>query len=512
MTIDSESLTLMLRPRQLVRLCLLLCLGGLVTGSARGSAGLLDAIGYGQLTSGGPSALLAAGSGISVAQVEVFPMGTENYIPDTSLAVFDGKTFTLRSGPSLVSPHATQVAAHFYSSQTGAAPNVSSVTLFSAESFLTGLLRVGRSNKAPGVAGAAVINNSWIASFGDSSTNLESVRRLDDLISRDGVLVFNAVKNDNDGVFPHLMGTSYNGVTVGTLQGSRGPFTFDAAGARIKPDVVVPVQFTSDATALASGAGALLISEARARKIPFNQLSAKAILMAGAQRDDTWQRGAAGSADDAKAPLDYAQGAGKLRIDRSFNIFSGGRALPHGGSTAVQTVSDAAAGWDTNRTNKRSKSATYNIRLNQDEAEWGAVLTWNRAIAGLNSKGRYNSAATMADLALSLYRTRPGRKPFLIATSDSDYDNVESLTLHGLAAGDYRLHVSSSARTWYGVAWFGEADAAGSMPGVIRSLDLSEGGAAPDSPGFSQVPEPSTAGLLALVAGMMATRRTRRRR
>src|SRR5688572_5982374 len=222
MTVDSESLILMLRPRPLARLCLLLCLAGLVTGSARASSGgLLDTIGYGQLTSGAPSALVAFGSGIPVAQVEVFPNGTENYIPDTSLDDFSGKRFTLRSGPSAVSPHATQVAANFYSLDTGAAPNVSSVTLFSAESFVTGLLRVGRSNKAPGTAGAVVINNSWIASFGDSSTNLESVRRLDDLISRDGVLVFNAVKNEHDGVFPHLMATSYNGVTVGTLQGSR---------------------------------------------------------------------------------------------------------------------------------------------------------------------------------------------------------------------------------------------------------------------------------------------------
>jgi hypothetical protein len=490
-------------PHQVVCLGLLMALAL----TARGSPGLLDTIGYNNLTSGGPSALMAYGSGVPVAQVEVVPAGTQNYIPDTSREDFSGKTFTLRSGPSGVSPHATQIAGYFYSSQTGAAPNVSSINLFSAESFITGLLRVGRSNKAPGSAGARVINNSWVASFSDGKTNVDSVRRLDDLINRDGVLVFNAVKNENDGAFPYLMSSSYNGITVGTLTSSRGPISIDSAGSRIKPDIVVPVGFTSDATALASGAGALLFSEAKARKVPFNQLAAKAVLLGGALRDDTWQRGAPGAADDAKAPLDHAQGAGKLRIDRSVRIFNAGRGLPQGAGT-VQTTSDAAAGWDTNRTNKRSKSATYNLHLAQDEPEWSAVLTWNRVIAGL-SKGRYNSTPTLADLTLSLYRKPAGRKPYLIATSDSDYDNIESLTLHDLPAGDYRLLVTSSVRTWYGVSWFGDPDTAGADVGGTFSLNLSQSTAL-DTVGFSQVPEPSMAALLALIACGFANRRSRR--
>src|SRR5687768_10223044 len=105
MTFDSENLTLPRCPRQFARICLFVCLAGLVTAPARASSGgLLDTIGYGQLTSGAPSALVAFGSGIPVAQVEVFPTGTENYIPDTSLDDFSGKRFTLRSGTSGVSP------------------------------------------------------------------------------------------------------------------------------------------------------------------------------------------------------------------------------------------------------------------------------------------------------------------------------------------------------------------------------------------------------------------------
>src|SRR5207237_264820 len=75
-----------------------------------------------------------------------------------------------------------------------------------------------------------------------------------------------------------LLATSYNGVTVGTRTGSFGPVTFDAAGAQIKPDLIVDTGTTSDATALASGAATLIRSEARARGLPAGELATKAIL------------------------------------------------------------------------------------------------------------------------------------------------------------------------------------------------------------------------------------------
>jgi hypothetical protein len=476
--------------------------------SARAS-GYLDLIGYNNLNSG-PSILMASGAGIPVAQVEVFPTGTSNYIPDTSLDIFAGKTFTLRSGPSGVSPHATQIGGYFYSNPDGAAPNVSRVSLFSAESFVSGLLRAGRANRGPGAAGAAVINNSWVASFGNDATDTDVVRRLDDLINRDGVLVFNAVENADDGSFPRLLASSYNGVAISTLQGSRGPVNFDSKGPRIKPDLIVPVEFTSDATAIASGAGTLLWSEAKARQIPFNQLAAKAVLMAGAKRDGTWQRGAPGGTDDAVSPLDYAQGAGQLRIDRSFDILTSGRAYPQG-TTGVAAEHDAAAGWDTNRTDKRTKSAVYNLSLDHDESEWSAMLTWNRIIAGLIHR-HYNSTPTLADLTLSLFKKLPGRKPTLLARSDSDFDNVESLTLHDLAAGDYRLVVASNVRTRYGVAWLGGQDTAGvdSPNGAIPMIAPLTAPSI-DTPAFTQVPEPTGTALLALIASGFAAQRRRRR-
>jgi hypothetical protein len=68
-----------------------------------------DLIGYTALTARA-GALQADGAGIPVSQVEAFAPGTADYAPDTALTAFAGKTFTLRSGASSISSHATQVA------------------------------------------------------------------------------------------------------------------------------------------------------------------------------------------------------------------------------------------------------------------------------------------------------------------------------------------------------------------------------------------------------------------
>jgi hypothetical protein len=97
----------------------------------RAGANFRDDIGYGVLASR-PGALLANGANLPVAQVEAYAPGTTDYAPDTTSPAFAGKTFTLRSGPSGVSSHATEVAAYFYGATSGAAPGAAPVSLFSA--------------------------------------------------------------------------------------------------------------------------------------------------------------------------------------------------------------------------------------------------------------------------------------------------------------------------------------------------------------------------------------------
>jgi hypothetical protein len=466
----------------------------LLAGASRATE--LDTIGYPALAAR-VGALKADGAGVPVAQVEVFFSGTTDYSPDTANAAFAGKTFTLRSGASGVSSHATQVANLFYSAANSPAPDVSAVSLFSADSFLTDLLRTGRSTRAPGSLGAMVVNNSWIADYPTDATNIDALRRLDDLINRDDVLDFNAVSNTGTDPFPTLLASSYNGISVGTLTGSHGPVTFDG-GARIKPDIVVDSGATSNASGVAAGAGALLISEARARGLPAGELAIKAILMAGAHRDASWMRGRASGKDNAIAPLDFQQGAGQLRVDHSFDILTAGE--QSAGSSIVP-----AAGWDYARTARTTNEAVYLMHVDQALPQWAAMLTWNRTIAGLKD-GHYNTKATMADFALNLYLSKRGGRR-LIASSDSPSDNVESLTLTGLAAGDYQIVLTTNLRSYYSLAWYEDPTPASGLAGPAPAMAPSGDEM---SAGFAMAPEPSVLGLIAPASALLCLRRRRR--
>jgi hypothetical protein len=484
-----------------------LALALLLTPAPPAAADNRSVIGYTALAAR-PAALQADGAGVPVAQVEVSPTGTAEYTPDTTDPQFAGKSFTYRSGAPSVSSHATQVAAYFYGNAASPAPGVSTITLFSANGFIDGLLRAGRRARAPGGAGAMVINNSWIAAYADDAANVDAVRRLDDLINRDDLLAFNAVSNTATDPFPRLMATSYNGVSVGILTGgSQGPVTFDSAGPRIKPDLVVDAGITSNATALASGAAALLRSEAIARQLPAGELATKALLLAGAHRNADWHRGRTTGKDNATAPLDFQQGAGQLRVDHAFDILTAGQ-------QPAATSIDPSAGWDYARTPRRATSQTYYLHVDQSLPQWAAFLTWNRLIAGPQSDGSYSTAPTLADMDLSLYLSkRGGRRP--VARSDSPDDNVESLTLTDLAPGDYQLELTTDLRSYYALAWYADPDVGAGTSLVRRSATSPE--PSPLQFGASsflatEAPEPSSCALITVAMTALVLRPRRRDR
>lgn len=454
---------------------------------ARAGASDLDDIGYTALA-GRPGVTLYRGAGVPVAQVEVPPTGTGNYAPDTSDPQLAGRVFALKSGATAVSPHASLVGQYFYGDKS-AAHAIPSVNLYAADSFVAGVLRTGREGRAPGATGAMVLNNSWVAGFTKESTNIDTVRRLDDLVARDGLLVFNALPNDATAPFPRLLATSYNGIAVGTLTGGRGPVVFDSPYARLKPDLVAPGALTSTATALASSCGAELRSEALARGLPAGQLAIKAILMAGAKRDATWRRGSPSGKDNSVSPLDYQQGAGQLRIDRAYDILLAGR-------QAQGTTISAAKGWDFARTARGSGEALYHLSVGATIPAWSAVLTWNRTITGLNEDGEYDSRPTLPNFSLSLLQYRRGRyRPY--AACDSPGDNVETLTLANVEPGDYRLVLRTDVRSYYGLAWYAGADSIGAtsaaaIPAGSSAVPFAVGGPVEPAEGLGAraVPEP----------------------
>jgi hypothetical protein len=473
-----------------------------------------DDIGYKTLEEQGR--LISRGANISVGQVEA--QIDQAYMPDRGASQFSGKHF-FPPGIYNSSGHATMVGGLFYG-KDGIAPDVQNVNVYSSTAFLIGqnsrhtdsILRVGQ-HGAPRKLNVSVLNNSWIASFTSDAQNIEAVRRLDWMIERDDVVVVSSVDNGAGSAYPKLLATSYNGIAAGIDFGagsSGGPITFDSHGPRAKPDLVVPVSSTSEAAGAVSGAAALIRSEGKARQMNISELTTKAILMAGAQRPDDWQRGAAGTLDDEKVPLDYRYGAGSLRVDNSFDILDAGK-HPAGGT---------ATGWDTSLAKKKNHVYPFNVAADNsgsgddDLDTFTAMLTWNRDVKR-SQRGTYSS--NMADLEMSLLK-KNGTRWNRVSRSDSDYDNVESITLNDLAPGAYRLVVRGDKPEPYSIAWFtsqddrhrdsgGGGSNSGPGGGDVQLSSMMSGEVSPTA-----VPEPTVLALLFPAAAMLLTRRQKKPR
>ena len=142
-----------------------------------------------------------------------------------------------------------------------------------------------------------------------------------------------------------------------------------------------------------------------------------------------------------------------------------------------------------------------------DVEAFTAVLTWNRQIKR-SARGAYSSS--MANLEMSLL-IRNGTKWARVSHSDSDFDNLETITLNDLAPGAYRLVVRGDRPQPYSVAWFtsqedhhgGSASSGAGGGGLLEiQTTLPVVGLV-----ATAVPEPGMMGLMVLVVGMLSTRR-----
>ena len=479
-----------------------LCLALLLTATAAASDDYRDDIGYKTLES--HNSLISKGANLTVGQVEA--VFGQAYMPDRNASEFSGKHFW-PTGIYDASGHATMVGDLFYG-KDGIAPNTPNIKVYDSTGFLTtNVLRVGKKG-APIPLNVSVLNNSWVAAFTTDSANVEAVRRLDWMINRDDVLVVSSVGNGAGSDYPKLLATSYNGMAVGVLGfngSSDGPINFDSRGPRVKPDLVVPVTTTSAAAGIVSGAAALIRSEAKARHMNVSELTTKAILMAGANRPDDWERGAAGTFDDQTVPLDYRYGAGGLRVDNSFDILVAGK-RPTGGLNT---------GWDSGIAHKKNHVYGFRIanaadELDDDANDFTAVLAWNRAVKR-SPRGTYSTS--LANLELSLM-VKNGTRWNRVSRSDSSYDNIETITLSDLAPGAYRLTVRGDRAEPYSLAWFtsqhedhhgGGDDNSGPGGGEVQLSSMMSGGVTPMA-----VPEPTLFALLLPAITILARRRSTR--
>ncbi|NOX96660.1 MAG: S8 family serine peptidase [Nitrospirae bacterium] len=406
------------------------------------------------------------GTGVPVMQVEALDiygqyMSDVNLIPD-----FSGKTFTDKTGLSTDSSHATSVGKNFFGRLTSIAPGITDIWNYEAGDFLFNNLRVDSGLGPVSFGDRKIINNSWIGYSSLPYRNLKSLSRIDDVVEKQNIVVVAGVGNGADsmsGTPNKIPFSAYNVIAVGRSDGisSYGPTSIE--GPRAKPDIVAPLGSTSGATPVVGAAAALLLEKGQESDAQA-PVVIKSLLMAGAEKLPGWHKGNAGSSDDISVPLDWKQGAGSLRIDRSYDILNAGE------QKASDTEDVTPRGWDFGSISGNDINQ-YFFNVTGTNQAFQAALTWNREITSYGD-GTNLDGTRLWNLDLVLRKApEDGLEDISLASFDSFYypddiiqesrsniDNVEYIYLNNLSSGRYVLEVESMPTPYegtenYGLSW-----------------------------------------------------------
>jgi hypothetical protein len=255
----------------------------------------------------------------------------------------------------------------------------------------------------------------------------------------------------------------------------------DYTAGRVRPELVAPFTFTSDATPVVAAAATMLVETGhnntglstdplttnvsnRSGDTIYNAERAeviKAVLMAGADRQTSNTTGAditdyrVAQANQSANGLDKRFGAGQLNIYNSYHVLAAGEQnsaedQPSGGGNIASRGFDydpafGGAGGSNN-------VASYNFSTGSAGAQLHATLAWHIDIAGGNGPN-FTGTATLHDLDLFLYDVTAS--PVLVASSGSLIDNTETLWETLPAGRNYRLQVvPKGSLNWdYALAW-----------------------------------------------------------
>ena len=386
---------------------------------------------------------IPTGAGVGVTQVEAGFNVVESYVP-SSASEFSGKTITDQTGGGTTSSHATWVGQNLYGTVTSIAPGIDTVHVYSANDWINNR---GWLNGEPDVETNPLQNHSWIS----ETTSANSSLRMDYAVERDGFLPCVGLNNENTTTVPATYGSIYNGITVGRNDGghSAGGTVYDTAG-RTKPEIVaqgrVPGQavtspeYCSFSTPIVTAAAAFLIDAAGSDSAAKDQITLKAILLAGADKgvSATWDQ-------TTTRPIDEVYGAGELDIYESYFI-------QQAGQQAVGSSIDER-GWNLTTLARRGND-DYSITVPSGFRlrNLSALVTWNRTV----SSNFFTSS--LANLSLTL---TDDSDDSTVQFSNSSVDNIEHIwrdSSNALPTGDYTLTVAHSTNSSvpYALAWRSE--------------------------------------------------------
>ncbi|QQE10181.1 S8/S53 family peptidase [Planctomycetota bacterium] len=397
---------------------------------------------------------MPTGRGIKMGHVEG---PAREYIPNTTTNNFKSVNFHKKSGQSKVSGHATATASRLYGTG-GLAKGVTDVDLYSASDWMgKGYLKAG-SKDSPVDNDIRIFSNSWIG--GESKGTEHILRRVDYIVDRDGVIVVAGVNNGRNTQVPSLLGSSWNGIAVGTWggKGSSGGYTHTEGEGRVKPDIVGVRDLTSFTTPLVSATAAMILEIAdKDQDAEMAQPTVvKAMLLSGATKPWNWKPEEAHS-------LDKYFGAGVLNVNNTLMIAEGQKAEPSG------KLDDF--GWSYVAL-KPNQAVRYLIEKQDEKSNWGPLaitIDWNRSIQGpvtftlgpekQNTINRWMGTPAIADFDLRLIKIEDDGSTKIVAMSDSERDNVEHIYFNELPPGKYaieilRQNINKETEPWpFALAW-----------------------------------------------------------
>jgi hypothetical protein len=210
---------------------------------------------------------------------------------------------------------------------------------------------------------------------------------------------------------------------------------------------------TSFAAPLVAGGAALVASAARTlgsltgNADASSSMVVKSLLLTGADKTTGWTNGQQFVSESGQTflqttqSLDYAVGAGRMNLDRTFDLqLSGQKDVGGTGTGLLGEV--AALGWDYGRA-QRGVVNDYRLPSLVGGSSLTASLAWMRNVdASLNDRAQ-------ADLNLSLWRLDESSAfSTLVARSSSQYNLVEHLHFNVPQEGRYGLRVEYQTNTF----------------------------------------------------------------